>query len=198
MSSDPKKPQSINHEGVDRIGAVASSLCAAHCVVCALLPAAFSAMGLGVLLGHQAEWLFTIVAVTFAIGALVFSWRRHRSVRVAALLSLGILGMFTSRFLEMSGESEGHAAVTVDAGVKHDDGATETGHEAHHEAHHEADHDRHTANGSKKTPELHAAHGHHDHGGHSVGAGIGFVAGLLVALGHLLNIRETRRQACCT
>ncbi len=197
MSSDPKKPQSIKHEGVDRIGALASTLCAAHCVLCALLPAAFSAMGLGVLLGHQAEWLFTLVAVAFAIGALAFSWRRHRSVRVAALLSLGILGMFTSRFLEMSGESEGHAAVTADAGVKHGDGATETGHAAHHEA----DHDRHAANGSKKTPELHAAHdhhGHHGHGGHSVGAGIGFVAGLLVASGHLLNIRETRRQACCT
>lgn len=82
---------------LDRVGAVASSLCAVHCAVCALLPAAFGALGMGSLLGHEAEWVFTLIAVAFAAGALISGWRRHRSVWVAGLLALGIAGLLASR-----------------------------------------------------------------------------------------------------
>lgn len=104
MSSAPRRDP-----GVDRFGAVASSLCAVHCAICALLPAAFGAMGLGALLGHQAEWIFTIIAIGFAAGALVLSWSRHRSPGVAAMLLIGILGLLASRGLEAGAEHD-HAA----------------------------------------------------------------------------------------
>ncbi|MGF1465102.1 MAG: MerC domain-containing protein [Sandaracinaceae bacterium] len=88
-------------EHLDHVGALASSLCAAHCVLCAVLPAAFGALGLGFFVGHQAEWGFTVVAVLFALGACALGWLRHRSIAVALLFALGIAGLVASRGLEM-------------------------------------------------------------------------------------------------
>lgn len=110
---------------IDQLGAFASGLCAVHCAICALLPAAFAALGLGMLLGHEAEWLFTLVAVSFATGALILGWRRHRSSRVAVLLTLGIVGLLGSRVLEMGEEHHG----------EHHE---QHGHGHHEEAHGEA------------------------------------------------------------
>ena len=71
-------------EKVDKFGAFASTLCAIHCAFCAILPAllASGALGAGflverkkwvdVLVGHEAEWVFTLVAVAFAGIALIF------------------------------------------------------------------------------------------------------------------------------
>ena len=97
-----------NNERVDQAGAVASTLCAIHCAICALLPAAFGALGLGMLLSQTAEWAFTLVAVSIAAGALVLSWRQYRSIAVAGLLSLGIVGLLASRVLEMGSDHHHH------------------------------------------------------------------------------------------
>lgn len=126
---------------VDKCGAVASSLCAIHCLLCALFPAVFSLLGLGVLLGQKAEWIFTLIAIGFALVALVFSWRRYRSVAVATLLVLGIAGLLTSRVLEMGGDHH-------------------HGHHGHHEKTH---HDKH---GSKDHAHKEHAHKDHDHKAH--------------------------------
>lgn len=114
------------HERADRIGALASTVCAVHCAVCALLPVAFGALGLGFLLGHEAEWGFTLIAVFFAAAALVAGWRRHRSRGVALLLMLGIVGLLVSRGVE--GATEDHAENGHDhaQAVDHHDG--EAGH----------------------------------------------------------------------
>ena len=72
------------NEKVDRFGAVASSLCAVHCAVCALLPAAFSALGLGFLIGHEAEWVLTLLAVALGAGARAEPRRRTALVDVAS------------------------------------------------------------------------------------------------------------------
>ena len=94
-------------EGLDRAGMLASSVCAVHCVVCALLPAAFGVLGLGVLSGAVAEWGFTLVAIAFAAGALSFGWRRHRSRGIALLMILAVAGLLASRGLE-GGEGHHH------------------------------------------------------------------------------------------
>jgi hypothetical protein len=87
---------------VDRIGALASAVCAVHCVVSAFLPQAFAALGLGVLLGHEAEWGFTLVAFVFAATALYLGFTRHRSSRVALTLGLGIVALLLAKLLEES------------------------------------------------------------------------------------------------
>ncbi|PRP91273.1 MerC mercury resistance protein [Enhygromyxa salina] len=144
-------------EGLDRAGTVASSVCAAHCVVCAVLPAAFGVLGLGFLTGHGAEWTFTLVAVAFAIGALHFGWRRHRSRGIALLMVLAIVGLLASRGIE--------------------------GVEPHHDGEHHHDEHHHVAS-AEPPGSIHLA-----------GTALGVLAGLMLATGHVLNIRASRR--CC-
>ena len=185
----------------DRWGTVASSVCALHCAVCALLPAALAGLGLGALLSQKAEWGFTLVAVALGLVALVLGWRVHRSSKVAGLLIVGVLGLLSSRVLEMGGEhGHHHGDVHHEAGAQHEEGhhdeedpeheagahtASESGH---------ADGDEHEASGGHHTDEE-----GHDDGLHMLGAGVGVLGGILLVLGHLLNIRTTRRsrEDCC-
>ncbi len=88
---------------IDRVGVLASGACAAHCALSALLPGALSAVGLTLLLGHEAEWALTLAAVAFAGAALVIGWRRHRSILAAGGLALGIAGLIAARFVEEAG-----------------------------------------------------------------------------------------------
>lgn len=96
---------------IDRAGIIASGLCALHCALSALLPGLFSALGLAALLGHEAEWAFTIIAMVCALGALALGWRRHRSPAIAAALMAGAGGLLAGRLVEEAGGSGGWIAV---------------------------------------------------------------------------------------
>ncbi|TPV92355.1 MAG: MerC domain-containing protein [Myxococcales bacterium FL481] len=184
-TTDPRED-----ERVDRLGAVASGVCAVHCAICALLPAALGALGLGFLLGGPAEWAFTVVAVSFAGGALTLGWRRHRSRPVAVLLGLGMAGLIASRGLE-SGSAHGHDhPVAGDPAEGQPSVAAAGAHEANGSS--RARHDAHHQGGQDQDP---ARHPHHDGDdpAHAAGTLIGVLAGLLLVWGHVLNIRTTRR-----
>lgn len=98
-------------KSIDGFGIVASSLCALHCALSALLPGIFSALGLAALLGHEAEWGFTIIAIGFALAALLSGWRRHRSARIAVALGLGATGLLAGCLLEEAGGPGGPVAI---------------------------------------------------------------------------------------
>lgn len=175
------------NQKVDRFGAVASSLCAAHCAVCALLPAAFSALGLGFLMGHEAEWAFVLLAVALGAGAMVLGWRQHRSTKVAGLLALGIIGLLVSRGLEMSGDHHGHHDE-----VHHAEAADGDGHEREAES-------KSDEHGDEKEEEHAQTTLEHSEDSHLLGASVGIFSGLLLMFGHILNIRTLRRceMPCC-
>lgn len=174
-------------ERLDRLGAVASGLCAAHCAICASLPAAFGAVGLGALLSHEAEWAFTLVAVMLGAGASLASWRRYRSIPVAGLLILGIVGLLAARGLEMSsGHPEEHPGdpqpgVERATSLEHSDALGLEGPRAESSRGHGAPQDA------------------HDDTTHRAGAAVGLFAGLLLMLGHILNLRKVgqSRTGCC-
>ena len=92
-----------DRSGIDRLGVIASTTCAIHCAFTALLPGVLVALGLGVVIGHEAEWAFTITALLFACGALAISWRRHRSPVVGVMFGVGIAGLLIARFVEEAG-----------------------------------------------------------------------------------------------
>ena len=197
---------------VDKIGALASSLCAIHCALCALLPAAFGAIGLGFLMGHEAEWAFTLFAIAFAGGALALGWRRHRSRAVVAVLLLGIVGLLASRAIEMGSGHHDHHGHGERHHQEHEDArASEQGHheDEHHHDHqdddaHHASHAQHGEHGEHgEHGDAHAAseHGaHEDEGGaHLFGAIVGVLAGLMLLIGHVMNLRATRQcQGGCS
>ena len=176
----------------DRFGALASTLCAIHCAVCALLPAAFAALGLGFLLSHEAEWLLTLVAVSFGLGAMILAWRTHRSASVAILLSLGIVGLLASRGLEMAAPHDDHHEGSHHADAGHGD-------EHSAEGHHEEDRPHEDDHADGHGDEHGDGHAGDDGVMHTMGASVGIFAAIFLVFGHMLNIRITRRsrEDCC-
>ena len=182
------------NENVDRVGAFASTLCAIHCAVCAFLPAALGALGVGFLVGHEAEWIFTLVAVAFASIALLLGWRQHRSIKVAGLLLIGILGLLASRAIEMGSghhghEDAAHGSAHAEAGHKDEKHAAKKAHDEHK--------DKTQAKSDHKGETHHDDHAKeegddHDDLGHMVGTFVGVIAGFILLIGHLFNLRATR------
>ncbi len=158
----------------DRLGAVASSVCALHCAVCALLPALFASMGIGFLLSHEVEWVLTIAAILFGCVALSMAWRTHRSAQAAFFLLLGTVGLLASRGIEMT--------------LVHDDFESVSVEQANDPHSNSAVHRTWTSSVEDSRP-----HHSDEAGSHLVGAGVGVGSGLLLVLGHLLNIRAARR-----
>ncbi len=202
---------------MDRFGSVASTTCAIHCAICAFLPVVVTAVGFDFLFSPQTEWVFAITAIVFGVVALYFGWRQHRSKQVAALMIIGIVGLMVSRGLEMGSEHHDHVGaeshhghhgdqphheVAEDAGSDH----AEDGHVAGEDAHsaHAGEHEEH---GEAEEAHAHAAHaGEHGEGeeahddfSHKAGGFVGVLGGLLLLVGHLLNMRAVRqcREECC-
>ena len=171
-------------EKVDRVGAVASTLCAVHCALCALLPAAFGALGVGFLLGQGAELAFTLVAIGFALVALVMGWRTHGSTGVLVLMVAGITGLIASRGLEMA---SGHDHHDEHAAEKHEPGTKEK------TASHKSDEHGDAHEKGEKSEAGHEEHHEDGDSMHGIGAIVGVGGGLLLLLGHIFNIRATRR-----
>ena len=185
-------------EWTDRAGSVASTLCTLHCAICGLAPGLLAFFGLGFMLSHKAEWALVLVAVVFGLGALILAWRTHRSLRVTAFLTLGIVGLLFSRGLEMGSghgdhEQEHHSTGAESAGDQHTEEhlgsaqPVELAHDIHGDAH-DSHGDAHDSHGDAHEGLMHLA-----------GAGVGVFAGILLLFGHLLNIRRSRqyRDACC-
>ena len=98
----------------DRCGAVASALCAVHCLLAAVLPALLASAGLAFLLAEETEWALVATAALFGSAALVHGLKRHRRWPIAAAMALGVLAIVGSRFVE--GTALG-ALPSVDASV---------------------------------------------------------------------------------
>jgi hypothetical protein len=169
----------MNSRAVDKLGIVASTACAVHCGVSAFVPALLGALGVGALLGHEAEWVFTLVAVAFASIALWLGFRRHRSRRVASILLTGIFGLLAARVIEVgaadhhdSGDHrEAYAASKVTP--SHAQGHDDTHGHGHGAAH---------------------GHGHGNAGSWGwIGTLVGVFAGCLLLVGHLVNTCACRR-----
>ena len=187
---------------LDGCGAIASSVCAIHCAICALLPAIFAELGLAFLSGHMAEWFFTLLAISIAALAFASFWKRHRSRLVAFFFVAGILGLLSSRLLEsFSGHHDDHHDhgkhyLTASESAhndenhgehhakNHDQHKEEKGHSDHDkESHNENHHDEHLDSESEK---------HDDDLLHMAGSMLGVISGLLLLLGHVFNIRALR------
>ncbi len=92
---------------IDRMGSVASFMCAIHCVLGALLPVLIGALGIQALFSSTSENILSALAITFALLAALVGYRSHRKWSIAAVFILGILFVGVARISEMS-EGEHH------------------------------------------------------------------------------------------
>ena len=201
---DSSANENVNDDQIDQIGTVTSSLCALHCLICALLPAAFGALGLGFLLSQNAELFLTVVAVVIALAAFVQGWKAKGSYLSLVFLAFGIVALLTSRVLEM-GSHHHHDHHDEHHSVHHTEGhSTHHGEEHHDQAehqdphHNEEVHAHNEPNQGHHEEDLHHADEEEDLM-HSVGALVGVLGGLFMFSGHLLNIRTRRQESkdCC-
>ena len=102
---------------LDRLGTVASSVCALHCALCALAPALLTVLGLGSLIGHGAEWGFTIVAATLAVAAAIREGCACGWHKAPAILFAGVIFLVMSRFMEEAGMGAAGVGVGIAGGT---------------------------------------------------------------------------------
>jgi len=70
----------------DRLGALASFLCALHCAALPFVLALLPALGLGFLADHGFERGFIVCATLLALGTLAYGYRRHHARRALGFL----------------------------------------------------------------------------------------------------------------
>jgi len=93
-------PTSTSETKLDKAGAWASALCAAHCAIVAVAPGLLMAVGLGGLMSHEFEWIITTVAVLIGLLAGVQGYRKHGSGGLLAGFVVMAGALVAARFLE--------------------------------------------------------------------------------------------------
>jgi MerC mercury resistance protein len=83
----------------DRLGTVASTLCAVHCAALPFVLALLPALGLGFLADHGFERGFIIVASMLATATLIYGYKRHRILRAFAFLVPGLTLLWLGGFV---------------------------------------------------------------------------------------------------
>lgn len=101
---------------VDRIGGVASAICALHCLVLSFAPSIIAALDLGAIAGHEVEWALFLSAVGLAVAAAATGFATHRTWWVLVGFSLGIVVLCAGRAMEVFGQ-EGGGSLAVVGGV---------------------------------------------------------------------------------
>jgi hypothetical protein len=100
---------------LDTLGASASLLCAIHCAVLPFVLTLLPVLGLSFLVGETVEWILVGLAVGLAALSLLLGFRRHRSLRVLALLSGAVVLLVAGRWVELT-EGTGSGAWLMVAG----------------------------------------------------------------------------------
>ena len=83
-------PPSLRRSLIDRLGAMGSLLCAAHCALVPLLIALAPTLGAAQWLGGGFELGFVVFATGLGLFSLVSGYRRHGEVRALSLLVPGL------------------------------------------------------------------------------------------------------------
>lgn len=76
---------------LDRIGATLSAICAIHCLLLPLVVGVLPMLGVATVLEPAEVWL-TIVAILIAVLSALWSYHKHRELRIVALF-FGALGL---------------------------------------------------------------------------------------------------------
>ncbi len=97
---------------LDRFGAIASAICAVHCLLTGVALGLLSYAGLGFMGSVTADLIFLSVAVVVAVTAIWHGIKKHHSWRPAAVFIIGlvcvVLGHFVLHHEHVGKEAEVH------------------------------------------------------------------------------------------
>lgn len=169
---------------VDFIGMLAGLLCATHCLVSVTAPLLISLLGLGSLFSHTAEIMFILFGVTTAVLTMLFGTSDHAAPKVRIILSLGIIALLSSQYLEI-GSDHHEDRHHVSSGSS--DETTESNTHDHEAALLKVEAQNH------KIDRVHNDNVHETEEQHSiVPIFMSVFGGLFIILGHFYNLRSQR------
>lgn len=102
---------------LDHAGAVASTLCAIHCVLCAVAPGFLALAGTSIVSSHESEWAMVGLALGIGTAAAIGGYRIHRSRRVFLSFITSGAVILAARSVEEQGAGTLAAALAVFGGV---------------------------------------------------------------------------------
>lgn len=83
----------------DRLGAMASAICAVHCLLTGVALGLLSVIGLGFLGSSTAEYAFLATTFTIGVIAVVHGVRRHHSALPSMFFVIGLVCWLLSHFV---------------------------------------------------------------------------------------------------
>lgn len=101
----------------DRLGLASASLCAVHCALLPVAAAALPAMGVGLGGLGDLDQAFVLFASVLGISTVSVGYRRHRVLKAAWLLALGLLLLWAGSFTRLHDHGLVHAVVMTAGGV---------------------------------------------------------------------------------
>ena len=106
----------LRHLG-DRVGFLASLICALHCAALPLVLAAVPTLGFGVAARMDFDQAFTVFATVLGVASLGLGWRRHRAFAAWLLLIPGLALVWSNSFTTLHEHSAAHALMMVSGGL---------------------------------------------------------------------------------
>ncbi len=84
---------------IDRIGAVASSICAVHCLLTSIALGALSTLGLGFMESVWVDIFFVVLALSVGVFSVRHGYKHHASLLPPAIFFVGLTLVFVSHFI---------------------------------------------------------------------------------------------------
>lgn len=84
---------------LDRVGAVASAICAVHCLLTGVALGLLSVIGLGFMGSPVTETIFLVTTMVVGIAAVVHGRRKHHSLIPAVIFVAGLGCILTSHYV---------------------------------------------------------------------------------------------------
>ena len=93
-------PPTRKGDALDHTGTFVGSLCAIHCLICAVAPGVLALVGLSILHSHAAEWFMAALTIGIGVTAAILGYRVHRSGRVVLRFAAACALLVAARVIE--------------------------------------------------------------------------------------------------
>jgi hypothetical protein len=84
---------------LDKIGVIASTICAIHCTVMPFMLIVFPILSLSLFVSETFEWVFLSASLLLGVTSLCFGYKKHKSLRAFPWLASGLALIVIGRIM---------------------------------------------------------------------------------------------------